>query len=188
MGWRIMTREGNFFKPSPGDRAVSTRVLVATATALLAAAVASCGGPKATDIVDVSVVTTLPKEVGPGGFDRTIAANGVASGVFFKAVLADCGQSVDSVASTWAAQHGLVAGARTADPRSARLEFTASAPAGVFTVTYTRATESAAVRVTFRGAAGPQTLSAADLDALGMSALVDALLAAAQCNGGGITI
>jgi len=167
---------------------VSTRVLAATAAALLGAAVASCGGAKATDIVDVSVVTTLPKEVGPGGFDRTIAANGVASGVFFKSVLADCGQAVDSVASTWAAQHGLVAGPRTADPRSAQLEFTAPAPAGVFTIGYTRATESAAVRVTFRGAAAPQTLSATDLDALGMSALVDALIAAAQCNGSGTTI
>jgi hypothetical protein len=166
---------------------VTIRVLAAPAAALLAA-VASCGGAKATDIVDVSVVTTLPKEVGPGGFDRTIAANGVASGVFFKAVIADCGEAVDSVASTWAVQHGLVAGPRTAGPRSARLEFTAQAPAGTFTINYTRATESADVRVTFRGSAGPQTLSAADLDALGISALVDALLAAAQCNGGGTTI
>jgi hypothetical protein len=95
---------------------------------------------------------------------------------------------LDSVAGTWAVQHGLVAGPRTADPRSARLEFTAPAPAGVFAITYTRATENADVRVSFRGTAGPQTLSPADLDALGMSALVDALLAAAQCNGSGTTI
>lgn len=164
------------------------RMLAAGAAAFLGAALGSCGGPKATDIIDLSVVMTLPKEVGPGGFDRTIAANGVASGVFFKAVVADCGLAVDSVASTWAVQHGLVAGPRTADPRSAQLEFTGQAPAGVFTVRYTRGSENADVRVTFRGSALPQPLSAADLDALGMSALVDALLAAAQCNGGGVTI
>lgn len=163
-------------------------LLAATSVAILAAALAACGGPSSTDVADLSVVTTLPKEVGPGGFDRTIAANGVASGVFFKAVIADCGQAVDSVATTWAAQHGLVAGPRTADPRSARLEFTGQAPAGVFTILYTRGSENADVRVTFRGTAGPQALSPAELDGLGMSALVDALLAAAQCNASGVTI
>lgn len=167
---------------------MTTRVLAAAAAALLGAAALACDGAKATDIIDVSVVSTLPKEVGPGGFDRTIAANGVASGVFFKAVVANCGLAVDSVAGAWAVQHGLVAGPRTADPRSARLEFTGQAPAGVFTILYTRGSENADVRVSFRGTDGPQTLSAADLDGLGVSALVDGLLVAAQCDGGAATI
>jgi len=164
---------------------MTNRVLAAATAALLGAA--GCGGPKATDIVDLSVVTTLPKEVGPGGFDRTIAANGVASGVFFKAAIADCGQAVDSVAGAWAAQHGLVAGPRTAEPRAARLEFTGQAPAGAFTILYTRGSENADVRVSFRGTGGAQSLSAADLDGLGMSALVDGLLAAASCDGNAAT-
>jgi hypothetical protein len=165
---------------------MTTRVLTAAWAALLGGAIAGCGGAKATDVVDVSVVTTLPKEVGPGGFDRTIAANGVASGYFFKAALSDCGQAVDSVVGAWAAQHGLVAGTRTVDPRSVTLEFTSQppgAPAGTFTVFYARGAESADVRVTFRGTDGAQPLTSADLGRLGMEALVDGLLGAAQCDG-----
>jgi len=170
---------------------VTTRVLAATAAAFLGAAVAFCGGAKATDIIDVAVVMTMPKDVGPGGFDRTIASNGVASGIFFKAAIADCGLAVDSLAGAWATHHGLVAGSRAVDPRSVNLEFasqTPGTPAGTFTVRYARGTERVDVRVTFRGTDPTQSLSSADLDRLGMAALVDGLIAAARCDGGGATI
>jgi hypothetical protein len=110
----------------------------------------------------------------------------VASGYFFKATLSDCGQAVDSVAGAWAAQHGLVAGTRTVDPRSVTIEFTSQTPgtpAGTFTILYARGAENSDVRVTFQGTDPTQHLGSADLDRLGMAALVDALLDAARCDG-----
>jgi hypothetical protein len=53
----------------------------------------------------------------------------------------------------------------------------------VFTLLYTRGAESADVRVSFREADAGQRLGSADLERLGMAALVDDLLEAARCDG-----
>jgi hypothetical protein len=41
--------------------------------ALVGATFVACGA-SSTDIADLSVVTTLPKDVGPGGFDNLLTA------------------------------------------------------------------------------------------------------------------
>jgi len=162
-------------------------LLAAASAAFLAAAVVACGAPS-TDIADLSVVTTLPKEVGPGGFEKTIGVDGVATGVFYKAALSDCGPEVDRVSRAWAAQQALTEKRRALDKRSATLEFTSQRfPDGAVVISYTLGSgrESGRLHVTYRGTAEKRSLSGQDLEGLGMVPLVDSLVAAARCDSGG---
>ncbi|MGH7548935.1 MAG: hypothetical protein ACREMM_12280 [Gemmatimonadales bacterium] len=134
------------------------------------------------------MVTTLPKEVGPGGFEKTIGVDGVATGVFFKAALSDCGPEVDRVARAWAAQQALTEKRRVLDKRSATLDFASQRfPNGAFVISYTLASgrESARLHVTYGGTSEKRSLSAQDLEGLGMVALIDSLLTAARCDSSG---
>jgi hypothetical protein len=160
-------------------------VLAGARAAILGATLVACGA-SSTTIADLEVVTTLPKEVGPGGFEKTIGKDGVATGVFYKATLSDCGGELDKVARAWAVQNGLTEGQRELRERSARLQFaSARFPEGAFLISYTLASDSnlARVHVTYGGgASAKRSFSAQDLQGLGMSALVDSLLAAARCD------
>jgi len=163
-----------------------SRVLAAASAVFLGAAVACA--TSSTDIADLSVVTTLPKDVGPGGFDKTIGVDGVATGVFYKAELSDCRPMIDSVARAWAVQHALTETQRALDTRSVTLTFTSERfPDGAFAISYRLASDraSARVHVTYGGTSDKRSLSAEDLEGLGMAALIDNLLTALKCDSRG---
>jgi len=148
----------------------------------LGAALLACGTP-ATEIADISVATTLPKEVGPGGYEKTLGTDGVATGVFFKAALSDCGAAIATVAREWAAQHGLAAGSATPRPGITTLEFTSDRfPDGMFVIRYTMTPVLASVHVTHQATAGGKSRSTAEFADLGMVALIDNLVNAAKCD------
>ncbi len=163
------------------------QIIAAAVAAVLAGALVACGSP-ATDIADVSIVTVLPKEVGPGGFTRTISGDGVASGFFFKATLSDCSSAIDSVGRAWAAEYGLVGTRRTVESERATLGFTSDRfPDGAFVIAYrvTSARDHALIRVTYEATSGRRTLSADELGGVGVVALIDNLVAAGRCDAGG---
>ena len=153
-------------------------VLGAVSISLLAATLVTCGA-SSTEIADVSVVTTLPKEVGPGGYEKNLKTHGVATGLFYHAKLSDCGSEVDRVAQAWAGQHALTAGQRVLEQRSATLHFTSPRfPDGTFVIAYTLASDRARARL---HVTSKRSLSAQDLEGLGTAALIDNLLTAAKC-------
>lgn len=164
-----------------------SHAIAAALAGLLGASVAACGN-SATDIADFSVVTTLPKEVGPGGFERTISGDGVASGVFYKATVSDCSAEIDAVGRAWAEQYGLVEAGRTIEAGRTMQRFTSDRfPEGAFVIAYrlTSGRDNAMVRVTYEATSGKRTLTADELGGVGVVGLVDNLLAAARCDGVG---
>jgi len=158
------------------------RHLVFAASAAVLAAATACGTP-ATDIADLAVVTTLPKEVGPGGFQQQLDPDGIATGFFYKAEIADCSAPVAAAGRAWAGEQGLSEGPATVEARRTTLHFTtARFPDAAFVVRYSLSTDGteARVRITYEGGSGAAP-STQDLVGMGMQALIDGLLDAAQC-------
>lgn len=156
--------------------------LAVTAVVLTATA---CGTPT-TDIADLSVVTTLPKEVGPGGFLQQLGTDGIATGYFYQSEILDCGAPVAEAGRAWASQYGLTEGPISVEIRRATLHFIAPRfPDAVFVVRYALSTDGteARVRISYEGRAAAPTTQA--LEELGMQALIDGLLSAAQCTTAG---
>lgn len=153
--------------------------------AFLGAALLACGTP-ATEIADISVATTLPKEVGPGGYQKTFGADGVATGVFFKATLSDCGSEIAAVGREWASQQGLTTSAATPQPGVTTMQFTSDRfPDGMFLLRYTLNPELATVHITYQATGGGKSRSTAEFGDLGLVALVENLVNAAKCDGTG---
>lgn len=138
-----------------------------------------------TDVADVSVVTDLPKEVGPGGFQTTVEEEGVASGLFYKATISDCGSIVLDSAGAWAARQGWThAGGEVAE-RAAQLRLTSDgASGGAFLLRYSLASDRALarVRITYEWTEGATAPTRQELSSLAVPQLVDATVAAAQCE------
>jgi hypothetical protein len=152
---------------------------------ILGVALMACGTPP-TEIADVSVATTLPKEVGPGGYEKTFGADGMATGVFFKATLSDCGPEIAAVGRAWAEQHGLTATSATPQPGITTLQFTSDRfPDGMFVIRYTMTPELASVHVTHQATGGGKPRPTTEFGELGMVALIDNLVNAAQCDAAG---
>lgn len=157
--------------------------LATAATAFIGAALVACGTP-ATEIADLEVVTTLPKDVGPGGFQKTLSADGIATGVFYKASLHECSPLVDTVARAWAGQHALTE-TRSDHSGSTTLHFTSGRfPNGEFVIAYTLAPDrlNARLHVTYQEPSGGQRRSAKDFESLGLEPLIDSLLTAVKCD------
>jgi len=159
----------------------------ARALALVAAVLAAtaCGTP-AKDIADLAVVTTLPKEVGPGGYLQELDRDGIATGYFYQAEIRDCGAPVAEAGRAWASAHGLTEGPTSVETRRATLSLTTPRyPDASFVVRYALSTDGseARVRITYEGGSSPPATS--ELQALGVQALIDALLTAAQCTAAG---
>jgi len=158
------------------------RALAFTAAVLAATA---CGTP-AKDIADLSVVTTLPKEVGPGGFLQQLDRDGVATGYFYQAQILDCGAPVAEAGRAWASEHGVTEGPVTVEIRRATLTFTTPRhPEASFVVRYALSTDATEARVRISYEGGSPAPATPELQALGMQALIDALLGAAQCSAAG---
>jgi len=152
---------------------------------ILGVALLACGTPP-TEIADVSVATTLPKEVGPGGYEKTFAADGMATGVFFKATLSDCGAEVAAVGQAWAEQNGLTPSPATPQPGVTALQFTSDRfPDGMFIIRYTMNPELATVHITHQVTGGGKPRPTTEFGELGMVALIDNLVNAAKCDAAG---
>jgi len=160
-------------------------LLATVSGTVLGVVLMACGTPS-TEIADVSVATTLPKEVGPGGYEKTFAADGMATGVFFKAALSDCGAEIAAVGRAWAEQHGLTATSATPQAGVTTLQFTSDRfPDGMFVIRYTMTPELATVHVTHQVTGGGKPRPTTEFGELGMVALIDNLVNAAQCDATG---
>lgn len=163
------------------------RPLCAAVAPLMAAClVAACGVPS-TDIADISVVTDLPKEVGPGGFQQTLEENGVAAGYFFKAEISDCGPVVVDSARAWAGRNPFSESERDIAPRAVNLRLSATeSEGGTLVVRYFLASDqtSARVRITYEVGSNGTLPPPQELLAKGVEELVQAELAAARCDFG----
>ncbi len=152
---------------------------------ILGVALVACETPP-TEIADVSVATTLPNEVGPGDYEKTFAADGMATGVFYKAILSDCSAEVAAVARAWAEQNGLTPSPATPQPGVTTLHFTSDRfPDGMFIIGYTKHPERATVRMTHQVTGGGKPRRTTEFGALGMVALIDNLVNAAKCDAAG---
>jgi len=149
---------------------------------VLGAVLLACG-TSPTEIADLSVVTTMPKDVGTGGYQKTFAADGMASGVFFKATLSDCGAEIEAAGRAWAEQHRLTASSANSQPGNTTLQFISDRfPDGMFLIRYTMTPELASVHVTHQATGAGKSRSTAEFGDLGMVALIDNLLNAARCD------
>ena len=149
---------------------------------ILGVALIACDTPP-TEIAYVSVATTLPNEVGPGDYEKTFAADGMATGVFFKATLSDCSAEVAEVARTWAEQNRLTPSPATPQPGVATLQFTSDRfPDGLFIIRYTMNPELATVRMTHQVTGGGKPRRTTEFGELGMVTLIDNLVNAAKCD------
>jgi hypothetical protein len=163
-------------------------LLATVPVAFLGAALLACGTPP-TEIADVSVATTLPKEVGPGGYQKTFGADGMATGVFFKATLSDCGAEIAAVGQEWATQQGLTASSAPPQPGATSLQVTADRfPGGLFHIRYTMNPELATVHITYQVTGAGKSRSTTEFGDLGMVALIDNLVNAAKCDATGHTV
>ena len=152
----------------------------------LGAALLACGTPT-TEIADISIATTLPKDVGPGGYQKTLGADGVATGVFFTATLSDCGSEIAAVGREWASQHGLTTSATTPQSGVTTMQFMSDRfPDGMFLLRYALKPELATVHITYRGTGEGKSRSTAEFGDLGMVAFIDNLVNAAKCEGKGL--
>jgi hypothetical protein len=160
-------------------------LLVTVPVTFLGAAMVACG-TRPTEIADVSVVTTMPKEVGPGGYEKTFGADGMATGVFFKATLSDCGAEIETTGRAWAEQHGLTASSATPQSGVRLLQFTADRlPDGMFVIRYTMTPDLASVHVTHQATGAGKSRPTAEFADLGFAALIENLLNAAKCDAKG---
>jgi hypothetical protein len=163
------------------DRVVTPKVLLVTL------ALVACGPPGA-DVADLSVVIDLPKEVGPGGFASTVQEDGFATGYFYKEPILDCGVRVVEAARAWAGTHGFTEAEAQASARMANVRLLPAEPsAGAVLIRYFLASDNSLGRVQITYQAGPdgETPSQGELVAMGMPELVEAELAAAQCESEG---
>lgn len=152
---------------------------------VLGVALIACDAPP-TEIADVSVTTTLPNEVGPGDYEKTFAADGMATGVFFKTTLSDCSAEVAAVARAWAEQNRLTPSPATPQPRGTTLQFTSDRfPDGRFIIRYTMTPELATVRMTHQVTGGGKPRRTTEFGELGMVTLIDNLVNAAKCDAAG---
>jgi hypothetical protein len=145
---------------------------------------AACGVPS-TDVADISIVTDLPKEVGPGGFQEILEEGGVSAGYFFKAEISDCGPVVVDSARAWAGRSPFSESERDVAPRTANLRLTSTeSDGGTVVIRYflASARPSARVRITYEAGAYGTARTPAELLAMGVGELVQAELAAAQCE------
>ncbi len=156
-----------------------------TAT-LIASALAACGAPS-TDVADVSLVTVLPKEVGPGGFQSTLEDGGIATGFFYQAVISDCGAAVVAATREWAAQHQFAAEGGEVEERLASLRLSSDElPGAALVVRYSLSSDHslARLRIGHEGGEEGSTQVPEKLRALGVQELLEAQLAAARCTVG----
>jgi hypothetical protein len=163
------------------------RPAAAVSIAVIAVVLAACAEP-GTDVVDLSVVTVLPKEVGPGGFLQTVEEDGVASGYFYKDDISDCGEAVLDAAGSWAAQRQLMETEREVGEGAARVRLVQDQASGSgFLIRYSLASGNtqARVRVTHEAAEGDTAPTSQELVSLGLPELAEATVAAAQCGGSG---
>lgn len=146
--------------------------------------VVACGAPSR-DIADLAVVTDLPKEVGPGGFQTTLEEHGIAAGYFFKAELSDCGPVVVDSARAWAERSPFTESERDVAPRTANLRLGATEPGGgTVVLRYFLASDrtSARVRITYEQGADGVDPAPRELSTKGIGELVQAGLGAALCE------
>lgn len=152
---------------------------------ILGGALIACETPP-TEIAHVSVATTLPGEVGRGDYEKTFAADGMATGVFFKATLSDCSAEVTAVARAWAVQHSLTPSPATPQAGVTTLQFTTDRfPDGVFIIRYTINPQLATVRMSHQVTGGGKPRPTTEFGELGMVALIDNLVNAAKCDAAG---
>lgn len=158
-------------------------ISAALAGMVAGAPLVGCGAPSG-DIADISVVTVLPKEVGPGGYQTTLEDDGTATGYFYQATISDCGSVVVDTARAWASRHGWTevegrAGERTALLRLRPQGDTATA----FVIRYSLASDRslARVRITRERTGEPAPLPD-DPSELAVPELVRGELVAAQCE------
>jgi hypothetical protein len=152
---------------------------------ILGVALIGCETPP-TEIADVSVATTLPNQVGAGDYEKTFAADGMATGVFFKATLSDCSAEVAAVGRAWAEQNRLTPSPATPQPGVTTLLFTSDRfPDGMFIIRYTMNPERATVHITHQVTGGGKPRPTTEFGELGMVALIDNLVNAAQCDANG---
>ncbi len=155
---------------------------------ILGVALSGCETPP-TEIADVSVATTLPNQVGPSEYEKTFAADGMATGVFFKATLSDCSAEVAAVGRAWAEQNRLTPSPATPQPGVTTLQFTSDRfPGGMFAIRYTMNPELATVRITHQVTGGGKPRPTTEFGELGMVALIDKLVNAARCDTAGHTL
>jgi hypothetical protein len=162
------------------------RRLNATVSAVLITVLLPACGVPSTDVADVSVVTDLPKEVGPGGLQSTVEADGVASGIFYKAEISDCGAAVLDSASAWAGRRQLMESEREVGDRAAQVRLATDEASGrAFVVRYSLASghSLARVRITYEWGADGTAPTPQELGSLAVPELVQAAIAAAQCEG-----
>lgn len=149
---------------------------------ILGVALIACDTPP-TEIADVSVATTLPNEAGPGDYQKTFAADGMATGVFFKATLSDCSAEVTDVARAWAKQNRLTPNPATPQPGVTTLQFTSDRfPDGMFIIRYAMNPDLATVRMTHQVTGGGKPRQTTEFGELGMVTLIDNLVNAAKCD------
>ncbi len=163
------------------------RSTFAARAGLAALALAACG-PSSSSLADLSVVDVLPKEVGPGGFQSTIADAGIATGYFFKAPIFDCGAIVLDSARAWAGRHGYTETDGAVTPRAADLTLAADrAGGGTLVVRYTLASDASLGRVWIQHEQDPGMAAPTpqELVSMGLPELVQGELAAARCDMGG---
>lgn len=163
------------------------KLMAGVCTGLAFVAVAACGAPSA-DVADISVVTVLPKEVGPGGFQSTLEADGVGVGYFYQSTIADCGSVVVDTARAWASRHGWTEAEGQIGDRAAVLRLEPEGSSGAaLVIRYSLASDRslARVRITREWGSDEPTPSAGDPGGVGVSELVDAEVVAARCERGG---
>jgi hypothetical protein len=154
-----------------------------TATLLVSGLVA-CGAPTS-DVADLSVVTVLPKEVGAGGYRSTLETDGIATGFFYQAAIADCGSEVLDAALEWAGRHQFSDDGGEVEERRATLRLSSGAlPRSAFVIRYSLSSDHglARVRITHEAGADGAAPTSQDLLAVGLQELVEAQLAAARCG------
>ena len=161
------------------------RFLAIVPVTIFGVALIACDTPP-TEIADVSVATTLPTAVGPGDYEKSFAADGMATGVFYKATLSDCSAEVAAVARAWAEQNRLTPSPATTPPGVTTLQFTSDRfPDGMFIIRYTMNPELATVRMTHQVTGGGKRRQTTEFGELGMVALIDNLVNAAKCDAAG---
>ncbi len=156
------------------------------ASTLLVIAIAACGTPTS-DVADLSVVTVLPKEVGAGGYQSTLEADGRATGFFYQVAISDCGAEVLETAREWAAGHPFVAGEGQMLERRADVRLTSDDPPGsALVVRYSLSSDHGLgrVRITYEAGTDGTIPTPRELVAFGVQELIEAQLAAAQCEAG----
>lgn len=154
---------------------------------LLVSSLFACGAPTS-DVADLSVVTVLPKEVGAGGYRSTLDTDGIATGFFYQAAIADCGSEVFDAAREWAGRHQFSDDGGEVEERRATIRLSSGEPPrSAFVIRYSLSSDHglARVRITYEGAAEEAIPSPQELSALGVQELVEAQLAAARCGTGG---